>query len=586
MSLFPWVTDPLRFQKEVSRLQHTIIQKFPLGNGRVSYLSTWDPIFYEVLPTIGYLPLTLTLKYPSSSELTQKSFDLSIRDETLNGIRSILQALIPRVTGIPVSSISVTFYRINDDRFAVFSPLTSVTNSVSEVPIYFAPIDLPSVMNICNPQRFVGYERLSPILRLDMSESLLGYILNFIGDHPPVKVYYGVYLLKQYDPQHTPDGTPRLDSFGGPLGQYVYFKDHIEMLQTRLKYDGYFALSIPQISPDDFELYLELAEMWSTQYVGTYALELLDSEDTVSPRKVLVLRNNTPYKSEWFQKSLIEIRQDLLPSVIVSGPWIDVVTPTPLNRVRMTYAGLRALAQVAISDPFLFLYFPDFEIGDDLAVTARFAQLDEVEQFREAFLFYLRQSDNWTVFLGPDLATCLGIRAKVTGHPFIISYRDTYYVVVDSSSVERPLVDKEDIVNLARQLVEAYSSIVSEEMNDPVEVISLISQRTHINPFFFWSGLATVGPLPGLFDELPAPSVPPCDGTLSFTSVEDLTYVQVHFTTKDGVEMVSDLAVIPTKDFSPKEVEDAWKSGSLLSNWCRVRCFLRGKMSLRLLPFR
>jgi hypothetical protein len=174
----------------------------------------------------------------------------------------------------------------------------------------------------------------------------------------------------------------------------------------------------------------------------------------------------------------------------------------------------------------------------------------------------------------------------VTGHPFIISYRDTYYVVVDSSSVERPLVDKEDIVNLARQLVEAYSSIVSEEMNDPVEVISLISQRTHINPFFFWSGLATVGPLPGLFDELPAPSVPPCDGTLSFTSVEDLTYVQVHFTTKDGVEMVSDLAVIPTKDFSPKEVEDAWKSGSLLSNWCRVRCFLRGKMSLRLLPFR
>jgi hypothetical protein len=570
-----WVTEPALYSKEITTILAAIPQPSlfttPMSAGRVRYetVATIPESLKPLLIQISYIPLTLSVPTSAPADMTYARW--------LEGIQNILRARIWELTGIPVSSFGVAIYENPD--MVLLSPMTHRGLWDVESAIYVGPREIDAVVTECHIPKIWGYDLLS-------TSPLTGYILPQIL---PVSANWDVRTLGSLTLTRIPSST--IDTLGftteGSSQQYLNYLDTKTRIQLRtqaLTQEGYFA--IPLESETDLSLQHEIAALWATRIVTLTSIPPLVPTALNFPQLILETNASSLLNlatEVWWKRALLEIKDELFPSVLIAGSWMEGAESTGVNRAKLLYAAIRTLAQVAFSNPWVLRYASRLRVGDDLTISVMLSRIEEVTEFLQKFNFYLDSAATWTVIGFQNDAEALTMRWKIATqyydlHPLLVKVpRNGTYLVVDTlttTSIFRDsptpfLVTPEEIDSLKQKIQTIQTELPLKHLPESASLVDLVESMAtvdYLDPIVGWY---TIGPIPGLFTTLPIP--PPVD--LSADSIRILGETQiktvlVETTDGRGIELFS-IWSDETKELQQLS-HTLWARGWFLTPWAAV----------------
>lgn len=565
-----WVTEPALYPNEMTTILRALSPRTlfttPMSAGRFRYETTTSlpEDVRSLVYQISYIPLTLSL-----TEVPTNSVD---RSRWLQGIQNILTARIAQLTGIPVTSMSLTSYQ--DPEMILITPMTRRGIWDVETAIYVGAQEMDSIVTQCHLPLIRGYDLVS-------THPLSGYILDLIQ---PTGANWDIRL----------DGTAILIQV--PLGDVSaqHYLDYLD-LKTRVGFRiqalteaGYFA--IPLETEADVDLHQEMAVFWATQLISEITIPPLDPTTISIPHLVLQTNAKTIFNqpaASWWTRASLEIKNELFPSVLIAGSWMEGADSTGNNRAKLHYAANLALAQVALTNPWLLRYANRLTVGDDLAVSVMVSRVAEATEFQQKLEFYLSTSSSWTVI------GCQGTRREIQRecvtrrwkiataypelHPMMVSVPGYgTYIVVDTTdtttifpdSTEPFLVAPEEIDTLTNEFRQ-YAQTLEPNLPPAWDLIDLIQHLAPVEYLDPLSGWYSMGPIPGLFPKLPTPpQLDLTDGVIRLIGHDNLQTVLIEF--KD--HHIISLFQIWTTDTTTltRVCQRLWSQGWFLTPWAAV----------------
>lgn len=394
-----WVTDPyhpgtrVRNQRLVEFLRTRTDLKPSIS--RLS-LGTYRFTFYrlrlteeerrsvqEDIETLRYEPLTVSLPLIDPPE------------------KAFLRYLGENVLGVKGLDGIRTVY---EDHIEV----TLITEALD--PIYVRPSELGDYRLRLDPNPFQGskYLAATPLIWLALSELDPGLLQN--------------YTFREKE---------------GVVG-FVSTDDEIDPLfrrQVQNKLSEYQARNlhwyrIDLLNPEDESLLEEWARLWQVRVVARF------------PHGSRYLFYEAPPSSNFswdYPQVLAELRRGRLPMIAVTGDWVQVVEPLPVNRALLKYAALKALTQLIEANAVLALGLTEVEVLPDLTVLVRLGTLTEAQAFHRLFQGHLQQARTWVYESVPNAQEGFLRRWKIlttSEHlvPLVIPLDEALYLVVDSDA--------------------------------------------------------------------------------------------------------------------------------------------------------
>jgi hypothetical protein len=575
-----WITEPTLYPNEITTilrsLPPTTVYTSPLSSGRVRYETTTSlsPDVRDVLHQISYVPVTLSLTDVPTDEVD--------RSRWLQGIQNVLQARITELTGITVTSFNLTTYQ--DPEMILITPMTRRGVWDIETAIYVGHKEIDAVVTQCHLPLIRGFDLVS-------THPLTGYILDAIQ---PLGANWEI----RSDGQAVLTRVPLGDVSAQHYLDYLDLKTRVGFRIHALTEAGYFA--IPIETETDVDLHQEMAAFWATQLISEVTIPPLDPTAIPTPQLVLQTNAATLFNqpaATWWQRASLEIKNELFPSVLITGSWIEGSDSTGDNRAKLKYAANLALAQIALTNPWVLRYADRLTVGDDLSVSVMLSRVSEATEFRQKLDFYLSTSSSWTIIgcrgtRREIQRECLTRRWKIVQsypelHPMMVTIPGYgSYIVVDTTSTTPIFPDSTEPFLVAPEEVEAlthtfreYALTIEPNLPPSWDLIDLVQHNAPIDYLDPLSGWYSVGPISGLFPTVPRP--PPLDlsnGTIIVMSErvpepepEPEPEVQtVLIELKDG--RLIDLFQIWTAETSTLRTicQKLWSQGWFLTPWAAV----------------
>ena len=424
----------------------------------------------ERIDEISYQPLTFSFNVVSLSFLTQRKYG-----------QSLVHLLTPYLTcqrDLPVVDIHQTY--LSNPETIILEPRGS-----DGLPFYVSTQERQEMLiETKDLDHLIGYDLLT-------ADPLVWYYLDRNNISPSnwyLVSWRGMALIPIDAPREEDEPTTEVarvaDIFDEPeddddqitgLGLWSIATDEFvtntRMFTSSLRREGFFILS----SGINLTFARQFGEMWKIGYYGSYTspdhdqstyhvfrADSSDLSDTDPNFKIGFtsahdLGLETP---SWFRESLLQIELGYLPTIPISGSWIQFVEPTLSNMAILQYAAIRAYYQVGTSlNPTLLGSIWQVKCLPNLIISAPFASWQEVLEFTTILTSsLLPQTRNWYVIESPDLPTAeyrrLLIQQKEPDlQPMAMTIPADptgVYLVVDTSSGQNPIIlpDESNITSL------------------------------------------------------------------------------------------------------------------------------------------
>lgn len=588
---------------------------------------------------IQYQPLTLS--WSPSPQLLHEEV-VKYRDNYIN----ILKPLLTSITGYQIDIIGTTVYKNGDNQPVYsFAPLTNDdTPSGFGRSLYYSSDELGYFQNKADPEILMGYQLLT-------SDPLIVEVNNRFKSGQNLYLYENLFLVKSLDNNLKFDADMLLDKLRTEgyfaITDQMFSSDELGVIVEISE-----LWSIKKIG--EFYVDEWIQPSTGSTILGTTSDDVKRETKFLEHRLVVVFKTLVDFNMSpisWLTMALAAVQHDLLPQFTISYPQMMSIDLTVINRAKLQYAAILTMIQITYGNLLLIPFVSSIHVGDDFSITGMFTRYEDTREFLDKFIFYLNESQYWTVYpCGNDLNMSIAERWKLARdnkdlHPLLIPLSNgltgepTLYLVVDTTPyrntpLARPVIDSNLLDEMTAELRDYFEQVCNGG-NDPVsleeintmslsQLMSLIITddaprycfsfdtmkrlyRNDLNPVtkipfsrktitqlslvsLGTYGLYQVGPVPGLFSDVPvAPLVKPKSGQVMVNTIEDtnnpnnidpIKYVSIVY--NDGTYL--QLFDIYITDLQPQtladRVQELWDAGWFLSPWGSALVQFISKVSL------